>query len=1093
MTLVTTSLLMLATVALAENPPARVDYLGEIKPLLAARCYTCHGVVRQKGDLRLDTVAFMKKGGSNGAALIPGQASRSLLIQRICAPEGKKRMPPEADGERLPDAQIKLLHRWIEEGANGPADEKPEPDPREHWAFRLPRRPSLPTRKNRDGGQNPIDAFLAVEHEKRGLTPQPLAEKRLLLRRVTLDLTGLPPTRQEYEAFLNDHSPEAYDKVVDRLLASKQYGERWGRHWMDVWRYSDWWGLGAEVRNSQKHIWHWRDWIIESLNEDKGYDQMILEMLAADEVAPTDLKALRATGFLVRQYFKFNRTSWLDETVEHTGKAFLGLTLNCVKCHEHKYDPISHVEYYRLRAFFEPYQIRHDQLAGEMDLEKDSLPRVFDCNLDAPTYVHVRGNEANPRKDRPIQPGVPAFLELPLPAIKAVVLPAEASSPGLRPWILHDHLEAANRAVKTAEDNLTVAQQKLKDAEATAVAPKAPARETTQVKPVVRDDFSTLQSKLWAVRGGEWRVSDGKLAQLKQESMLRGVLRLQHESPSDFEARIRFSITGGTTYRSVGLCFDVGENQEDLVYLSAYSGGSKLQIAHKQGGVYSYPPTGMQARKVPLNQSLELLIRVRGRLVNVSINKEHALAYLLPHERKPGPLELITFDATARFELFELAPLPTDCVLIEGGKKPATPLTRDQLKLALTVAEKTLAHARLVPVTLKARDAAERATIAKPQSTNAGTLRRQAAHAERQLALAQAELTLAQTELEVARAIQKTSAENKRTAARKEVALARKALEQVSENYTPISGALKSPESNLESENSRHKPFPTTSTGRRTALARWIIDPRNPLTARVAVNHVWLRHFGAPLVPTVFDFGRKGAPPTHPELLDYLAVELMEKRWSLKHLHRLMVTSHAYRRSSSSAGTSEKNLLSDAENRYYWRMNSLRMESQVLRDSLFYLAGELNLSLGGPSVEPSKQDQSRRRSLYFFHSANERNRFLTTFDDADVLDCYRRRESIIPQQALALSNSKLTHELAPRLAARLEKELGSVNDAAFARQSFILLLGITPTVEEQRACEEALGQLQKSLANRKVANPKSRARAQLVHALLNHNDFITIR
>src|SRR5207248_716794 len=186
---------------------------------------------------------------------------------------------------------------------------------------------------------------------EQGLAPQPPADGRTLLRRVYLDLVGLPPGRDELAAFRADPSPDAYEKVVERLLASPQYGERWGRHWMDVWRYSDWWGLGAEVRNSQKHVWHWRDWIVESLEADKGYDQMVREMLAADELYPDDLDRLRATGYLVRPYFKFNRTTWLDEVVEHTSKAFLGLTFNCAKCHDHKFDPLTQQDYYRLRAF----------------------------------------------------------------------------------------------------------------------------------------------------------------------------------------------------------------------------------------------------------------------------------------------------------------------------------------------------------------------------------------------------------------------------------------------------------------------------------------------------------------------------------------------------------------------------------------------------------------------------------------------------------------------------------------------------------------------------------------------------------------------
>ena len=254
----------------------------------------------------------------------------------------------------------------------------------------------IPVVTNSAWSKNPIDAFIAAEHQKRGIVPQKSADRRVWLRRVSLDLIGLPPSLDELNSFLADESPEAYDRVVTRLLDSPQYGERWGRHWMDIWRYSDWWGLGAEVRNSQKHIWHWRDWIIDSLNTDKPYDQMLREMLAADELYPNDLEKLRAGGFLARQYFKFNRTSWLDETIEHTSKAMLGLTFNCAKCHDHKYDPFSQQEYYRLRAIFEPYQVRTDAVPGEVDFERDGIPRPFDCNHDIQTFVHVRGDTLFP-------------------------------------------------------------------------------------------------------------------------------------------------------------------------------------------------------------------------------------------------------------------------------------------------------------------------------------------------------------------------------------------------------------------------------------------------------------------------------------------------------------------------------------------------------------------------------------------------------------------------------------------------------------------------------------------------------------------------
>ena len=350
-------------------------------------------------------------------------------------------MPPE--GEALKPAEIAAIRRWIDQGAKAPADEVPESDPRDHWSFKTPVRPAVPSRGNAALVRNPIDAFIAAAHQQHGLIPQPESDKRTWLRRVSLDLIGLPPTLAEQDAFLADESSDAHDKVVTRLLDSPHYGERWGRHWMDIWRYSDWWGLGAEVRNSQKHIWHWRDWIIESLNADKGYDEMLREMLAADELYPNDLDRLRASGFLARQYFKFNRTSWLDETVEHTAKSMLGLTFNCAKCHDHKYDPFSQVEYYQMRAFFEPYQIRTDVLPGETDLEKGGLPRAFDCNLEALTYVHVRGDDRNPDQSRALSAVVPAFLEFDQFPVELVQLPMEASQPHLRAHVVDSYVKAA--------------------------------------------------------------------------------------------------------------------------------------------------------------------------------------------------------------------------------------------------------------------------------------------------------------------------------------------------------------------------------------------------------------------------------------------------------------------------------------------------------------------------------------------------------------------------------------------------------------------------------------------------------------------------
>ncbi len=333
----------------------------------------------------------------------------------------------------------------------------------------------MPIVKNRTWVRNPIDAFLAAEHEMRGLKPLPAADKRVLLRRVYLDLIGLPPTPEEIHAFLADDSQRAYEQVVELLLASPHHGERWGRHWMDIWRYSDWYGWRNQPRNSQRHIWHWRDWIIESLNQDKGYDRMITEMLAGDEIAPTNPEILRATGYLARNYYRYNRHVWLQNTVEHAAAGFLGITLKCARCHDHKYDPIAQEEYYRFRAFFEPHDVRTDRLPGQPELSQNGLPRVFDSeprepSIEAPsgifakTYRLIRGDEKNPDEEHPLSPGIPEVLGMKGVPIEPVDLPTEAFYPALRPFVQRDLLAQAQRDIERAEDARDQARKGLAEA-----------------------------------------------------------------------------------------------------------------------------------------------------------------------------------------------------------------------------------------------------------------------------------------------------------------------------------------------------------------------------------------------------------------------------------------------------------------------------------------------------------------------------------------------------------------------------------------------------------------------------------------------------
>ncbi|MFO1064227.1 MAG: DUF1549 domain-containing protein [Pirellulales bacterium] len=425
------------------------DYLRDVKPVLTKRCYACHGALKQEAGLRLDTARSLLASMDDQAKDMPLRKRIDHLLVRLRSHDPAEQMPPE--GNRLSAAEIEAIEKWIDSGAQAPLDEQPQSDPLKHWAFVPPVADELPIGTS----HHPIDRLLEPNHTKLEVTVLGPATKRELLRRVTLDLIGLPPTPDEINNFLSDKSPDAYERVVDRLLNRPEYGERWGRHWMDVWRYSDWYGRRSvpDVMNSYPQIWRWRDWIIRSLNEDKGYDRMIMEMLAADELCPEEPDNVVATGFIVRNWYKWNYETWMKDNVEHTSKAFLGLTMNCAMCHDHKYDPISQDDYFRFRAFFEPLELRHDRVAGEADpgpfkkyvyaqsygpIQTGAI-RVFDEKLDAQTFA-FRGGDARNRIEGkpPIDAGPPVSLSSPAFAVSQVDLPIETAYPGLRESVRRD-------------------------------------------------------------------------------------------------------------------------------------------------------------------------------------------------------------------------------------------------------------------------------------------------------------------------------------------------------------------------------------------------------------------------------------------------------------------------------------------------------------------------------------------------------------------------------------------------------------------------------------------------------------------------------
>ena len=859
------------------DPGATPDYRRDIQPLLARKCCACHGALKQEASLRLDTRRLMVKGGESGPAVSPGNAAASRLMERVRADEA--RMPPAGEGAALTPDEIATLAQWIDDGAEAP-DEPTPPAADQHWAFLPVASPGVP--EDSEGLRSPIDAFLERARRARRVAAVGPANRETFARRLYLDLVGAPPTIDELQAISGDQSPLWRERLTDRLLADPRYGERWGRHWMDIWRYSDWWGLNQQLRNSQEHIWHWRDWIVESLNRDASYAQMLQLMLAADELHPDDLDRLRATGFLARNFFLFNRDQWMEETVEHFGKGVLGLTFNCAKCHDHKYDPIRQIDYYRLRAFFEPYEVRLDMVPGETDFNRDAIPRVFDARLDAPTRLYLRGDARRPDPSVVIRPGLPDVFDFAADSIRSVALPDSAWRPEMRAWVGQAYLAKADaRREQALRAWRRLRSESGEDADANR-AGQAPRQ--TEIDEAAAE---------YAWADAQWKSISARVALLTASEDLRG-------------ARRRRAVLAHRRAELAGAKRDAAAARTRLLGASSKDADKALE-SFKQAN----------ARVGRLERTLD-----------EDIDEQSAVA----------AMEGARWSAT-RFEF-------------TGRDDPA------------------------------------------PK-------------------------------------------------------------------------------------------FASISSGRRSALARWVASRRNPLTARVAVNHIWTRHFGRPLVKTVFDFGRNGARPTHPDLLDWLAARFMERDWSMKDLHRRIVTSEAYRMRSS-APTAVANEEVDPDNRWLWRQTARRLESQAVRDSLLAIGGRLDYQQGGPPVPAARQIQSHRRSLYFFHSNNDRSTFLTVFDDATVTECYRRDESVTPQQALALLNGDLALDAAEHIAARLTER--AHGDDAFVGLAFLAILGRSVNDAERAACRDALRRWRIDLGA-----PRATARERLVWTLINHNDFVTVR
>lgn len=821
---------------LSKLPPAasaKIDFVKDIQPILARACVSCHGSAKQKGGLRLDCADQCAKGGNTGPVFKAGDSLHSRLIVAVSGLDEELAMPPSGK-KPLTKAEVGLLRAWIDQGANWPKDvviSANESDPRlKHWAFQPVKRPDLPRVQNTSWVRNGIDAFILARLEAEKIAPSPEADRITLIRRLYLDLLGLPPAPADVDAFVNDRSPEAYDRLVEKVLSSSHYGERWGRHWLDAARYAD--SDGYEKDTGRPHAWRWRNWVIDALNRDLAFDQFATEQLAGDLLPSATIEQKVATGF--HRNTLTNKEGGVDQEqfrveavvdrVNTTARVFLGVTMNCCQCHDHKYDPFSQREFYQLFAFF------------DSDVE---------TNLSAP----LPGTEAEEKKKR--------------------------------------------------------------------------------------DAF------------------DAKTAQMKAE-------------------------------------------------LEAY----KTALPTKQAE-WESKLTLPDLRKLPADVAFALLLEPSAR------GKEQA-------------------------------------------KKITDLFTKQDTKLAEMS---------------KALQARQRMT---PPGTMAQTL-----------ALGGARKT--------------------------HVMIRGDFLRKGAEVQAGTPAVLPSP---LGAEG------PGVKGRTRLDLARWIVDPGNPLTSRVLVNWVWQKYFGRGLVVTLEDFGTQGERPSHPELLDWLASESVRQKWSLKALHKLIVTSATYRQSSK---TRPELLTRDALNVLLARQSRGRLEAEIIRDVSLAASGLLTPKVGGPSVRPpqpagiseltyagsarwveSTGPDRYRRGLYTWFQRTSPYPMLLTFDAPDSnVCCVRRERSNTPLQALTLLNDTVFLECAQALGRRIpaEKE-GSVSDRL--RYGFRLCVAREPSPREQdrllrlyedllQSCKANPTEAAKLVGKGKATGDVAEAAAwvAVARALMNLDEFVT--
>ncbi len=950
----------------------KVSFSREIQVLLSDRCYQCHGPDEgsRKGGLRLDVREDALKAGDEGAAIVPGKPDQSLMLQRIMETDPDLRMPPPESGKSLSAQEVERLRLWIEQGA----------EYRNHWAFEPIRRPKVPNDSAiaelyGDASLSPIDAYVGRRLLKVGLTPSPLADRRTLIRRVHLDLLGLPPSLEALHAYLNDTQPGAYERMLDQALESPHFGEKWGRHWLDQARYADTHGYTID---SQRSIWPYRDWVIQAINEDLPFDQFTIEQLAGDLMQNPTRDNLVATGFhrntLVNQEGGTDREQFRNEAVvdrvNTTGAVWLGLTVGCAQCHTHKYDPLTQHEYYQLFAFFNSGKDVNSagptlSLPGPEDEEKRTQleASIREARQELKAY-QAKGQSAEESESTSKEGTVDwTFLE-----------PVDLRSGG-------------ETTFKGLGDGSSLASGATSSPETYTFRTGSPGGRWTALRLEVLTHPSLP-------KGGPGRAGNGNFV-LSDIALESGALKASWLHAHADHSQPRYDVTAAI--------------DTDPITGWAINGAKRVNV--QRTAVFLMDPL-----EIPKGESVEIRLHFPERPEGYSIGR-FRLAMTGAPLRQLG------------------LPDPEGDRLTKRLKK-----LEDQLKNLN----------KGVPSTMVMEE------LDKPRETHVhirGDFLRKG--------------------------------------------------DQVTPDTPAFLPSLKADQ---------------TYPGR-LDLARWLVRPDHPLTARVVVNRMWMRLFGKGLVETENDFGLQGTPPTHPELLDWLADHFIRNGWSRKQLLRTIMTSVTYRQSSQSRPELVK---ADPLNQLLGAQARIRVDAESVRDMALAASGLLVPKIGGPSVYPPQPDgvyaftQRRaswptskgpdryRRAMYTFFMRSAPHPLFTTFDaPAFNTTCTRRPRSNTPLQALTLANDSAFFEMNQALGKLLQSAEGAPSERI--EQAFLRCLSRPPTSEESRMLEgyfetqhaafkadpEAAAEVTGGASSAKADAAGQAAWVLVARILMNLDEFIT--